>query len=87
MPGGARLVGGGPWTLVEVADALGISYDTVCRDVRRGVLSARRAPAHAGSRYQVTLEDLGRGGRAVYRPAAADAASAPAPAALDRSAG
>jgi hypothetical protein len=75
MGSGVRLGGLGPWTLIEVADALGLSYDTVCRDVRRGVLPAHRAPVHAGSRYQVTLEELGRGGRSAYRQAAAELAA------------
>lgn len=52
------LHGPGPWSLVDVADALGMSYDTVCRDVRHGLLPARRVShAHAG-RYEVSREDL-----------------------------
>ncbi len=82
--GGGRLGGGGPWTLVELADALGLSYDTVCRDVRRGILPARRSPSRAGSRYEVTAEDLSRAGRVVYRQAVGEASAAAAP---DRSAG
>jgi hypothetical protein len=64
------LAGTGPWSLVEVADALGLSYDTVCRDVRRGLLPARRAAVRHGARYLVQRDDLARAGRAVYRTAA-----------------
>lgn len=85
MGSGARLVGSGPWSLVEVADALGLSYDTVCRDVRRGALPAQASSPRTGSRYQVGLEDLARAGRALYRQAAADLA--PQAAQGDRSAG
>lgn len=67
MPGAKPLVGQGPWSLVEVADALGMSYDTVCRDVRRGVLPARRAPLHSVGRFVVEPEDLERAVRVAYR--------------------
>jgi len=71
------LAGAGPWSLVEVADALGMSYDTVCRDVRHGLLPARRM-AHAKiGRYQVTREDLLRSPLARYQ-ALADLAALPA---------
>jgi hypothetical protein len=76
--GTGGLGGTGPWTLTEVADAVGLSYDTVCRDVRRGVLPARRRPhAGGGARYLVTAEDLARAGRAAYRAACALAPPAP----------
>lgn len=72
MGSGVRLGGNGPWSLVELADALALSYDTVCRDVRRGILPAHPAPLHAGARYHVTLEDLARASRSVYRQAASE---------------
>jgi len=61
MPGAVpaqSLVGPGPWSLVDVADALGMSYDTVCRDVRHGLLPARRVAHAQTGRYEVTREDL-----------------------------
>ena len=67
MGGTQALVGQGPWSLVELADALGMSYDTVCRDVRRGILPARQAPVHSGARYVVQADDLARAGRPAYR--------------------
>lgn len=67
MSGAQPLVGQGPWSLVEVADALGMSYDTVCRDVRRGVLPARRAPLHSVGRFVVGSEELERAAREAYR--------------------
>jgi hypothetical protein len=61
------LSGQGPWTLVQVADALGMSYDTVCRDVRRGLLPARPASRRGVGRYEVLAEDLRRSPLARYR--------------------
>ncbi len=61
MPGAVPvrpLTGRGPWSLVDVADALGMSYDTVCRDVRHGLLPARRTSHVQVGRYEVTREDL-----------------------------
>jgi len=71
------LPGTGPWSLVEVADTLGMSYDTVCRDVRRGILPARPATQRPGPRYVVYAEDLGRAGRGAYRTLAAPAPPPP----------
>lgn len=68
--GGGRLGGTGPWNLVDLADGLGLSYDTVCRDVRRGVLPARPVAHPRQGRYEVALDDLERAGRSVYREAA-----------------
>lgn len=66
--GTLSLSGKGPWTLVEIADALSCSYDTVYRDIRRGNLTAvvgshREGRAH----YLVTLVDLAQSLRPAYR--------------------
>jgi hypothetical protein len=65
------LEGSGPWSLVDVADAAGVSYDMVYRDIRQGILPAlrvRRGPGRA--RYTVTAEGLRRSARPCYRHAA-----------------
>lgn len=62
------LVGHGPWTLVDVADAAGVSYDRVYRDVRNGVLGGGKKPKHPGrSLHLVTTSDLRSSGRSCYR--------------------
>ncbi len=73
------LEGSGPWSLVDVADASGVSYDMVYRDIRQGILPALRLRRGPGQRYAVSLEDLRRSARPCYRHAA--------PAALDAGAG
>lgn len=68
------LEGTGPWNLVDVADAAGVSYDMVYRDIRQGILpalSVRKGPGRA--RYTVTAEGLRRSARPCYRHAAAAA--------------
>jgi hypothetical protein len=66
------LEGAGPWSLVEVADAAGVRYDTVYRDIRTGILAARRLARGGGRvRYVVTAEGLRRSARPCYRRAAA----------------
>ncbi len=65
------LEGAGPWSLVDIADAAGISYDMVYRDIRQGILPAsrlRRGPGH--SRYAVSADGLRRSARPCYRHAA-----------------
>lgn len=62
------LPGLGPWTLVEVADAVGVSYDAVYHDVRHGILTARTQAGIADrARYVVTITDLRRSARPCYR--------------------
>jgi hypothetical protein len=64
------LEGPGPWSLVDVADAAGVSYDMVYRDIRQGILPAlrlRRGPGH--SRYAVSSEGLRKSARPCYRHA------------------
>lgn len=66
------LEGAGPWSLVEVADAAGVRYDTVYRDIRTGILAARRLAWGGGRiRYLVTAEGLRHSARPCYRRAAA----------------
>lgn len=68
------LEGIGPWGLVDVADAAGVSYDMVYRDIRQGILPAlrlRRGPGH--SRYAVSADGLRHSARPCYRHAAAAA--------------
>lgn len=62
------LAGSGPWSLVDVADAAGVSYDMVYRDIRQGILpvhAQRRGGARP--RYSVSADDLRRSARACYR--------------------
>ena len=65
------LTGSGPWSLVDVADAAGVSYDMVYRDIRQGFLPA--APSRNGgrTRYAVSVDGLGRSARPCYRHVAA----------------
>lgn len=73
------LKGPGPWTLVEVADAAGVSYDAVYRDVQRNILTARLVRRGAGRlRYVVTIVSLRRSARACYRHIPSTLATAPA---------
>ena len=54
-----------------MADAAGVSYDMVYRDIRQGILPAlrlRRGPGH--SRYAVSADGLRRSARPCYRHAA-----------------
>jgi hypothetical protein len=75
------LEGQGPWSLVEVADAAGVPYETVYRDVRAGRLSCQRVD----HQYRVAAVDLGRAARGEYRrlvaaaPRVARPAIAPTP--------
>lgn len=65
------LVGAGPWSLVDVADAAGVSYDMVYRDIRQGILSARSNRRRGGRpRYAVAADDLRHSARPCYRHAA-----------------
>lgn len=62
------LQGPGPWTLVEVADAAGVSYDAVYRDVRRGILTALRVRRGEGrGHYLVSIVNLRHSARPCYR--------------------
>lgn len=68
------LVGPGPWSLVDVADAAGVSYDMVYRDIRQGILPVHAHRQGGGRpRYSVSAEDLRRSARACYRHSIADA--------------
>jgi hypothetical protein len=78
------LVGSGPWSLVDVADAAGVSYDMVYRDIRQGILPVHAQRRGGGRpRYSVSAEDLRRSARACYRHSIAEAA-APAQAVRQR---
>lgn len=62
------LEGMGPWTLVEVADAIGQSYDLVYRDAQRGVLATQDGrPRGSRARYLVTITALRQSARPCYR--------------------
>jgi len=71
------LEGSGPWSLVDVADAAGVSYDMVYRDVRQGVLPVSAPKARTGGRphYLVSLDGLRRSARPAYRHVAATQAN------------
>ena len=62
------LEGMGPWTLVEVADAVGKSYDVVYRDAQRGILATQDGRLRGGrARYLVTITALRQSARPCYR--------------------
>lgn len=69
LPPRPRLSGPGPWSLTEVADATGLRYEAVYRDVRQGRLSVRETPQGRARRYTVGMEDLAHAARSVYRHA------------------
>jgi len=61
------LRGPGPWTLVDVANAAGRSYDMVYRDAHQGVLPTLH-PQGPGHQWDlVSLADLGHSVRPCYR--------------------
>lgn len=72
------LVGAGPWSLVDVADAAGVSYDLVYRDIRQGILPTQMNRRGGRPRYAVTAEQLRKSARPCYRH------SVPAQAAMER---
>ena len=62
------LEGMGPWTLVEVADAFGTSYDSVYLDARCGTLATQDGRRlGTGVRYLVSIEALRNSPRPCYR--------------------
>ena len=63
------LVGAGPWSLVDVADAAGVSYDLVYRDIRQGILPTQVNRRGGRPRYAVTAEQLRHSARPCYRHA------------------
>jgi hypothetical protein len=63
------LAGSGPWSLIEVADATGLPYETVYRDARLGRLPCTAVTVGRATRYAVTRDALARGVRPAYRRA------------------
>ncbi len=58
------------FSLVEVADLAGVSYDRVYRDVRTGILPSMRLTdysRHDRRCLEVRLEDLSRSEQPLYR--------------------
>lgn len=72
------LVGAGPWSLVEVADAAGVSYDLVYRDIRQGILPTLVARRGGRPRYTVSADNLRHSARPCYRHTVAATAAATA---------